>query len=155
MHLSRIVAEWETNGQTWFWVWRGRPKPEEVRNFIVSSYQCFFRAGKYDTWGIESKSAFLCLPGSCGGRLEGSDPVIWEVVIFHSPLVASIVRQPFLLSASLLSSYIISCYRHLQAWWASEENKYLKKITERRRRTVPNRQVCLSCHVSGSVIYAT
>ena len=108
MHLSRIVAEWETIGKTWFWVWRGRPKTEEVRNFIVSSYQCLFRAGIYDTWEIESKSALLCLPGSCGGRLQGSDPVIWEVVIFYSPLVASTVRNPFLLSASLLSSYPVT-----------------------------------------------
>ena len=51
-----------------------------------------------------------------------------------------------------ITPFIISCYRHLQAWWASDENKYLKKTAERRRRTVPNRQVCVSCHVSGWVM---
>ena len=34
-HLSRIVAEWDTNCHTWFQVCRGRPWTEEVRTFFL------------------------------------------------------------------------------------------------------------------------
>ena len=69
-HLSRIVAEWETNCHTWFRVCRGMPWTEEVRTFFVSSDQYLFCAGEYDTCRLlDSKYALQCLLGSVSSSL--------------------------------------------------------------------------------------